>query len=112
VQLGTRGVEEHRAVAHGRELLGADHPDGVIGDRRVQRDDVRLGQQLVEAVFGLDVIGIVGDDTHAQAGQPPLQSAADGAEADQPGREPGDLPAAESLIRDDSVAKSVAAANI
>ena len=44
VQLGAGGVEEDHAVAHRGELLGADHPDGVVGDGCVQRDDVGFGQ--------------------------------------------------------------------
>ena len=54
-----RGVEEDHAVAHGCELLGADHPDGLVGDRRVQRDDVGLGEQLVKAVARLVVVRVV-----------------------------------------------------
>ena len=67
VQLSAGAVEEDDAVAHGRELLGADQPGGVGGHRCVQRDDVGLGQQLVQAVSGLVVVGVVGDNPHAEA---------------------------------------------
>ena len=67
VQLGAGGVEEDDAVAHGRELLGADHPGGVGGHRRVHRDDVGLGEQLVEAVSRLVVVRVVGDDLSGPA---------------------------------------------
>ena len=50
MQLSPGAVEEDDAVAHGRELLGADQPGGVGGHRCVQRDDVGLGEQLVQAV--------------------------------------------------------------
>src|SRR6202035_2386762 len=65
VQLGPGGVEEDRTVAHGRELLGADHSHGAVGDRRVQGHDVGLVQQLVKAVVRLVVVRVVRDDPHA-----------------------------------------------
>lgn len=36
VQLSPSGIEEDDTVTHGGELFGSDHPDGVVGDRRVQ----------------------------------------------------------------------------
>ncbi|CFR82214.1 Uncharacterised protein [Mycobacterium tuberculosis] len=111
-QLGPGGVEKHRTVAHGRELLGTDHPDRVVGDRRVHGDDVSLGQQLVKAVAGVVAVRIVRDDPQAQPGQPPAHRATDGTQAHQPGSQPGDFGTAEPLIGDGAVAKDVAGPHI
>ena len=110
VQLRAGRIEKHHAVAHRRELLGADHPDGGVGDRRVQGDDVGLLEQFVEAVAGLVVVRVVGDDRDAESSQPPSQRPADGAETHQAGRLSGDLTAAEPLVGDRSVAKHLAGA--
>ena len=112
VQLGAGGVDEHHAVAHGRELLGADHADGVLGDGRMQRDDVGLIEQLVEAVSGLGVERVVGDDRDAEPLQPPPQRQPDRAEADQSGRSPRDFVCAEPLVGDGAVAKHLAGPDV
>ena len=91
---------------------GADHADGLLGDRRVQRDDVGLGEQLVEAVAGLVVVRVVGDDLDAQPLQAPSQRPGDGAETDQPGRLPRHLPRPEPLVGDRAVAKHLALPHI
>ena len=69
-------------------------------------------EQLVEAVAGLVVVRVVGDDRDAEPGQPPPQGPADGAEAHQARRPPGDLAAAEPLVGDGAVAKHLAGADI
>ena len=69
-------------------------------------------EQLVEAVAGLVVVRVVGDDLHAQPLQPPSQRPADRAEPDQPGGLPGDLPGPEPLVGDRAVAKHLAGPDI
>ena len=69
-------------------------------------------EQVVEAVAGLVVVRVVGDDRDAQPGQPPPQRPADGAEAHQAGRSPGDFAGAEPLVGDGSVAKHLAGPHI
>ena len=45
-----RGVHQHAARPHRRELRRADHVLGVGRERRVEHDDVRPRQQVVEAL--------------------------------------------------------------
>ena len=78
----------------------------------MQGHHVSLAQQLLEAVLGFVVVGVVRDDPQTQPGQPPPQRTADGTQAHQPGGESSDLAAAEPLIWDAAVAKDVAAADI
>ena len=66
------GVDEQRARLHLRELLGAEEP-GVPGPAvDVQRDDVGLGEQLVEGAHPAGVAvrepvgGVVEDDAQAE----------------------------------------------
>ena len=72
------------------------------------RETMSACEQFVEAVAGLVVVRVVGDDRDAQSGQPPSQRPADGAETHQAGRPAGDLTAAEALVGDRSVAKHLA----
>ena len=69
-------------------------------------------EQLLEAVAGLVVVGVVGDDRDAQPRQPPPQRPADGAQAHQACGSPGDFAAAEPLIGDGAVAKHLAGPDI
>ena len=112
MQLGPRSVEEDDAVAHRRELLGADHPDGVVGDRRMQRDDVGIGEQLVKAVLRLVVVRVIGNDVDAQPRQSPPQRASDRAETDQACCSSRHLPRPESLVGERAVAKYLALSDI
>ncbi len=112
VQLRPGGVDVHGAVLHGGELLGADHPRRLGCHRRVHRDDVGLGQQVVELVRGRRVVGIERDDLHAQAREPPGQRLPDRTQADDAGGLPRDLPRPVPLIRDRSALVDAAVANV
>ena len=78
----------------------------------MERDDVGLGEQLVEAVAGLVVVRVVRDDVEPESFETPLQGPGDGAEPDQAGGLPGHLPRPEPLVGDRAVAKRLARPDI
>jgi hypothetical protein len=71
--MSTTGVQEEGAALHGGELGGADHLLGLGGFGHVQRDEVRLAQELAEAGAGAVVAhgqlrgDVVENDAHAEA---------------------------------------------
>jgi hypothetical protein len=54
-QTAARRVDEHDAALHLGDGLVVDHVSRRVEQRQVERDDVRLGQELVE----LDVLGVL-----------------------------------------------------
>ncbi len=69
----------------------------------MHRHNIGTRQELVEGDSRLAGVGVSGDDLHPQALQSPAQCPPDGAQPDQPGRAPGELPGAEPLVRDRAV---------
>ena len=70
-------VEQHPALAHVAQALGADHAAGLVRQRDVEADEVRPGDQVVHAQGLLDVGGqlpgaldgdgrVIADDLHPQ----------------------------------------------
>ncbi len=77
-QLAPRTVDQANAAPGPGQRLRVDHPPGPVGQRRVERDEVRPRQQFVDLDL-LDVevagpvigqIGIVGDHLHLQPVRP------------------------------------------
>ena len=75
-ELTARGVDETGTVAHLRDRVASDQATGLVGERGVQRDDVRGSEHPVERLRALDaevaeaLLGderVVRNDTHAQA---------------------------------------------
>ena len=59
------GVDVERALAHGRELAGADGAAGGLGERQQVDDDVGLGQQRRQLVGAVDPVArATGDADH------------------------------------------------
>ena len=85
--LAPGGVDDHDAVLHLGEGVLVEHAPGLVGERGVDGDDVRLGQHLVQGLqFGHGVggeEGIVGDHLHAEALGALGHFRGDGAGADQ-----------------------------
>ena len=73
-------------------------PSGVGRDRGVHRHDVGLAQQLVEVVGGVGDERVAGDHPHAEALEPPPRGPSDGAEPDEAGGAPGQLPGPVALV--------------
>ena len=78
----------------------------------MHRDDVGLGEQVVERVRGVVGVRVVGDDAHAEPFEPPLRGAADRAEADEARGPPRELPRPEPLVGDRAVAVDLALAHV
>ena len=106
-----RGVDDAHAVLHLRERLGVEEPARLVVQRKVERDEVGLGVDLVERAARLDAelaeaLGgderVVRDDTHpeperAMRDLPPDPSEAEDAErlaGDLDSREPRAIPGA------------------
>ena len=100
VEGGPGRVQVDRARLHAGELVGADQADRVGRDHGVHRDDVGLGQQVVELVGGGVVEGVVGDDLHAQALEAPGRGPPDRAEADDAHGPARELPGPVALVGD------------
>ena len=79
---------------------------GVTGG--VQRHHVGALEQLVEGDRRLVGVGVVDDDLHPEAAEPPPQGAADRTESDQADRPAGQLPGPEPLVGDGAVLVDVA----
>ena len=91
-----RGVHEVGVVAHAGERRGVDQVARLRQERRVERDDVRAGEQLVEldptglvAVHGVGVDDLHPERTGASGDRLPDRAEADDAErlAAQPATE-------------------------
>ena len=89
--LATRGVDHDCAGLHPTERLGADQPARLLGERRVERDDVGGPEQLVEvdeagaggARGRLGRERVVRDDGHAEGAGPAGHLAADPSDPDE-----------------------------
>ena len=95
-----RGVHEPRAVAHPPDRVAIDEAAGLVGERGVERHDVRGAEQLVERLGLLDTQvaepvaaheRVVRDDVHRQAECAPRDLLSDPSEADHAERLPGQL---------------------
>ena len=95
-----RGVHEPGAVAHVRDRLAVDQAARLVGERRVERDDVGRGEQLLHRLRLLDAEvaeavdadeGVVSDDRHPEPERAARNLLADAPEADHAERLPGDL---------------------
>ena len=98
-------VDEPGVLAHLGQLLRADEPRGVVGQRRGDDDDVAGPQHLAKVLEAeqLDALGAaVGMAARRQDAAPERQEQAgdlraDAPVADDPDRELGELPAAQRL---------------
>ena len=86
-----RGVHEPCAVAHLRDRVAVDQAARLVGQRRVQRHDLRGAQQLLEGLGALDAElaealapdeRVVGEDGHPEPDGPARDLLADAPEAD------------------------------
>ena len=74
-QPAARAIDDAHALLHRRERLGVDDVLGLVGQRRVQRDEIGALEQLVEIdLLDAELHGalrrqerIVGDHLHFQA---------------------------------------------
>ena len=90
--LAARRVHHDRGALHLRQGLFVDQAAGLVGERDVQRDNVRGAQDLIEidetraggARRRLGREGIVRHDRHAEGCRAPRHLAADTADADEP----------------------------
>ena len=89
-QLAAGDVDDPNAVLHARDLRPADHAAGLGREGRVQGNDVRASQQIVEASGGLDAElphplrrheRVEGDDVHGETAGPTCDLLADATEA-------------------------------
>ena len=78
--LAARGVDEHSVGLHQGELAGADQAAGLVGQRRVERDEVGSPEQLVERSLARVQHG------HPEPLGAPADGLADAAPADHPER--------------------------
>ena len=85
------GIDDACAVLHLRDRLAVDHPARLVGERRMEREEVRrrehlvLGLGVVDAEVAEAVVGderVVGDDRHPEADRAPRDLLADPAEAE------------------------------
>ena len=89
-----RGVDQHRRFLHQPQFPRADHPPRLVGQRRVQRHEVRLREQLVERdiaraeiCFGFWVaVAVVVEHGHVETLRPPRDLIAYIAQPDDPQR--------------------------
>ena len=112
VDLGPGRVQEDDPVAHFGERVGVEHPGRLRRHGGVDRDDVGLGQQLVEGARGIGRVRVVGEDIHAEAAQAPAQGTAHRAEPDQADRPAVELPGPVALVRDFAVPVDLAFAHV
>ena len=112
MELRAGAVDVDRVLLHRRELRRADEALGLGGDRRVHRDDVGLGEQVVERVGGVGRVRVVRDDAHAEPLEPPLRRPADRAEPDDADGAARELPGPEALVGDRAVAPDLALAHV
>ena len=96
-EAAARGVEEHRRPPHQRDRLVADEVTVLGAHRRVQRDEVRLGQRVGQRRGELDArerrlghVRVVGDDAKAERECTFRDSGADAPDTDE-----GELSAAQ-----------------
>ena len=97
-----RSVHEPGAVPHVRDRLAVDQAVRLVGERRMERDDVGRGEQLLDRLRLLDAevaeaVGpderVVRDDRHPEPERAACDLLADPPEADDAERLPGDLDA-------------------
>ena len=105
-QPAARAIDDAHALLGLRQRLAAEDAAGLVGQRRVQRDEVGAGEQLVQ----LDLVDakfdrafgrqerVVGDDLHLQAVRAVGDDRADIAAADQAERLAGELDAHEPVL--------------
>ena len=105
--LATRAVHDDRGLLHLRERVGVDEVARLLGERCVQRDDVRGAEQLVElhqlrsrgARARLRRERVVRDDAHLEAGRPARDLRANTTDADEAQRLAAQLAADELRAR-------------
>ena len=105
-QPAARAVDDAHAVLHPGDRRRIDDVAGLVGQRRVQRDEVGARQQLVEldlldAELGGALLRqerVVGDDVHLEADAARGDDRADIAAADDAERLAGDLDAHEAVL--------------
>ncbi len=93
-QAAARDVDDERGRLHGLELLGTDHAGGLRRLRHVDREEVGLGDELIEReelhaeLLGArrGDVGVVGDDTHVESGKARGDERTDATEADDADR--------------------------
>ena len=104
-QLAAGDVDDPDAVLHPRELLAPDEAARLRRERRVEGDEVRVGDEVVERLGALDPelaealgrdVRVVGAHAHLEPARAPGDLLADPAEADQPEGLVGELQAGEA----------------
>ena len=105
-QAAARAIDDAHALFHRRDRLGVDDVSGLLGQRRMQRDEIGALEQIVK----LDLLDaeihralrrqerIIGDHPHAQAQRAVGDDRADIAGADDAERLAGDLDAHEAVL--------------
>ena len=105
-QSATRAIDDADAAFHFLQPRKIDNVTCLGGERRVQRNEIRSGEQIVELIEELDLqtararggeIRIVSDHAHAEGDGAPAQLAADPAHADDAERFVVELDAFETL---------------
>ena len=105
-QLAAGAVDDAHAVLHLLEGVGVDDVAGRIGERRMQRNEVGAGEQVVQLhLLDAEVLGplrgeirIEGDDLHLEAERPVGDDRADVAATDDAEGLGGELHAHEAVL--------------
>ena len=117
-KLSAAGVDDHHAAFHAGDRGLVDEVLRLVGERAVERDDVRTAVEFVERDVG-DArlagenavgVGVVGQNFHAESEQDADDDAGDLARADHPDGLAVHIESHESLQREVAVARAPACA--
>ena len=87
-QSSARAIDDPHGRLHQGDALGVDHPFGLLGQRHVERDEIRLADRLFDRFLQFDAqrlrplgteIWIIGEDAHAECQRPLREFTADSA---------------------------------
>ena len=117
-KLSAAGVDDHHAAFHAGDRGLVDEVLRLVGERAVERDDVRTAVELVERDVGDAClagenavgVGVVGQNFHAESEQDTDDDAGDLARADHPDGLAVHIESHESLQREVAVARAPACA--
>ena len=91
VDAAARHVDQNDAVFHGSVLIGAEHADGLVGLRKMHRDEIGQGKKLLHVVVKRHAqlfsalgaaVGIVAHQMHAEGAGALGHQTADAAQAE------------------------------
>ena len=112
-ELSAARVEQHNPRLHAGNRVGVNHVARLLGQRAVERDDIRAAVQLVKRDVGdarrpgILLVGtdVVGQHLHAEPLQNANQRPGDAARADDAGRLAVEVKAQQSVQREVAVAR-------